>query len=61
MAQLIKVKEGVSSIQAALETYEAEVFARGKKAALESIEDANAVMASQDFSKSRQAQKGFAK
>ncbi|KAK5654256.1 hypothetical protein OQA88_7431 [Cercophora sp. LCS_1] len=61
MAQLWKVKEGDLTIQNALAEYEAEMVPRGKKAAPESVEDANAVMASQDFKGSRQAHKSLAK
>lgn len=61
MTQILMVKEGNLTVQEALAIYEAEVFPRGNKAALESIEDSNAIMTSQDFSKSRQAQKGLAK
>lgn len=61
MAQLLKVKEGACTIQDALAEYEAEMIPRGNKAALESIEDSNAVMTTQDFKGSRQAQKGLAK
>ena len=41
--------------------YEAEMFVRGKKAALESLDDASAVMTKQDLGKSRLAKQGLAK
>lgn len=61
VAQLVGVKEGCASVEDALGNYEAEVFVRGKKAALESLDDANAVMTTRDLSKSRQANQGLAK
>jgi hypothetical protein len=57
----LRVKEEGASLQDALGKYEAEVFVRGKKAALDSLDDANAVMTTRDLSKSRQANQGLAK
>lgn len=59
--ELMKVKDGSSSISEALAAYEAEVFARGKTAVLESLEDSKAIMTTLDFGASRQAQKGLSK
>ncbi|KAK4447343.1 hypothetical protein QBC34DRAFT_132183 [Podospora aff. communis PSN243] len=61
VAQISRMKEEGASIGEALGNYETDVFARGKKAALESLEDANAVMATRDFGNSRQATQGLAK
>jgi len=61
VAQLLKVKHEGASVQEALGDYEAEMFVRGKKAALESLDDASAVMTKQDLGKSRLAKQGLAK
>ncbi|KAK0648396.1 hypothetical protein B0T16DRAFT_115082 [Cercophora newfieldiana] len=61
VAQMLKVKEEGATLGEALGNYEADVFVRGRKAALESLEDANAVMTTQNFSESRQAKQGLAK
>ena len=59
VAQLLRIREEGIDVQEALRTYETEVFARGKKAALKSLGDANAVMKIRDMSKSRQAKQGL--
>lgn len=60
VAQLIKVKTEGISVQDALVDYEKEVVARGYKAAMDSLDDADAVMTSRDLSQSRQARQGLA-
>lgn len=53
-------EEGITT-QEALGIYEAEALVRGRKAALDSLDDASAVMTTQDFTKSRRANQGLAK
>jgi hypothetical protein len=61
VAQFLRVKNEGASVQEALAAYEAEVFVRGKRAALESLDDASAVMTTQNLSDSRLATQGLAK
>jgi len=61
LAGMIKFKDGVCTLQETLAAYEAEVFVRGKKVALESVEDSKSVLTQQDFSKGRHAEKGLGK
>ncbi|KAK5663839.1 hypothetical protein OQA88_42 [Cercophora sp. LCS_1] len=60
VAQLLKIKKDGISVQEALVDYEKEVVARGYKAAMDSLDDADAVMTNRDLKESRQAKQGLA-
>ncbi|KAK0732187.1 oxygenase-like protein [Lasiosphaeris hirsuta] len=59
--ELVKVKEEGITLQAAIKAYEDDIFVRGRKAALESVEDAGAVMKEPDMKKSRFVAQGLSK
>ncbi|KAK0702299.1 hypothetical protein B0H67DRAFT_558599 [Lasiosphaeris hirsuta] len=59
--QLLRVKKKETSVQDALRLYEQEVYPRGQKAVLESLEDYDALLKVNHAIDSRQASQGFAK
>ncbi|KAK4449771.1 hypothetical protein QBC34DRAFT_350306 [Podospora aff. communis PSN243] len=64
ITEFTKIRDNGVSLQDALKHYEEEVFVRGRKAALESLEDADALMKAQsasDVQKARHNKQGWEK
>ncbi|KAK3389565.1 putative monooxygenase [Podospora didyma] len=60
ISQLVEAKEMRKTFQEALNAYEADVFVRGRKAVLESVEDTETITKAKTMEKSRPANQGFA-
>ncbi|KAK3353976.1 putative monooxygenase [Lasiosphaeria hispida] len=61
ITELVKVKEEGVTLQSAIKVYEDDIFVRGRKAVLESVEDAGAMMKEPDMKKSRFVARGLSK
>jgi len=61
VTELARIKGDGVNLREAVAAYEEEVFARGRKAVLESLEDADALMKTHDVAQSRIAKQGFSR